>query len=65
MRIIMTCEPEEAEALAKLIVGEISTFERNGRGLGWGWHYALPNGRTFFLRQIKNGISATPCKGRP
>lgn len=60
MKIIMHCEPEEAPALAALIVREIDTFKRSCRGVGWGWHFNL-NGRTFFLRQIKDGISASPC----
>ena len=61
MKIIMRCEPEEAQELAGLIVREIPTFKRSCRGLGWGWHYSISNGRTFFLRQLKDGISATPC----
>jgi hypothetical protein len=59
MKIIMNCEPEEAEALAALIVREIPTF-KHGRGPGWGWQYTLSKGRCFFLRALKDGISATP-----
>lgn len=61
MKIIMHCEPNEAAELAALIVREIPTFQRSCRGIGWGWHY-LVGGRTFFVRQIKNGISASPCR---
>lgn len=62
MKIIMHCEPDEAEALAKLIVQTVPMLEQQTKRLGWGWHYCLPNGREFFLRQVKEGISASPTR---
>jgi len=62
MRLILTCEPDEAEALLKLVMDIRPTFARHPERIGWGWHFRIPNGRTFFIRAIKGGLSASPTK---
>jgi len=61
MKIIMTCEPDEAPDLLALIVRHLPDFETS-RGPGWGWVHNLPSGKAFFLRSLKDGISATPVR---
>lgn len=65
MRIIMTCEPEEMEAVLRLIMESMPRFARHPERPGWGWHFCVPNGRTFFIRSIKGGLSASPTKDHP
>ncbi len=57
----MTCEPNEAEAVLKLIISAQPIFARHPERLGWGWHFSVPNGRAFFIRSIKGGLSASPA----
>jgi hypothetical protein len=61
MKIIINCEPDEPEEVLRLILSHWSDFEHS-RGPGWGWVHRIPNGREFFLRSLKDGVSATPVR---
>jgi hypothetical protein len=59
MRLIIDAEPEDAESVVRLMVSSREMFERS-RGPGWGWNLRADNGKTYFVRQTKTGLSAKP-----
>ncbi|SCW57231.1 hypothetical protein SAMN02927924_01451 [Sphingobium faniae] len=60
MKIIMHCDLEEAQDLLKVMLDSREQFARHPERIGWGWHFSVPNRRSFFIRQIKGGLSASP-----
>ena len=62
MKIIITADPEDIPAVAALILEKRHLFERHPSRPGWGWSFNIPNGKSFFLAEIKGGISARPSK---
>lgn len=66
IRIIFNGEPEDAECIVSIIVDNESMFTRDYLAVGWGWHMSVvstttrtPSGQNYFLRRIKNGVSAS------
>lgn len=62
MKIIINAEPDDMPAVVQLIMDKKPMFDRSDDRLGWGWMFAVPGGKRFFLRRIKGGISANPAK---
>jgi hypothetical protein len=64
MKIIVNAQPDEMEEVVRLIMKNRDSFARQPERLGWGWHFhSNALGRSFFIRQIKGGLSASPSKG--
>ncbi|MGK2908791.1 MAG: hypothetical protein ACSLE1_03180 [Sphingobium sp.] len=62
MKIIITCDDGQEEYALRLINSNVEMFNRHGNKIGWGWHFHERDKPTFFLRQIKGGISAMQMK---
>lgn len=61
MKIIINAEPEEMEYVMSLVTESFKTFARHPERIGWGWTFAKPGGRAFFVRRTKGGFSASPA----
>ncbi len=59
LNVIFRGDPADLEDAIALVRRELPAFDRGPERLGWGWHHRVPSGRTYFLRQIKGGVSAT------
>lgn len=62
MRIIINAEPDEMADVMETVLKSRETFARHPERIGWGWAFATKSGRSFFIRQIKGGLSASPSK---
>lgn len=58
MKIIFNGDPDDAVEVVELVLRERKSFFRDWSKIGWGWCYGIGNGRTYFLRRIKDGVSA-------
>lgn len=65
MRYIINAEIDDAPAVLAMMQEQAHNFDRRSERLGWGWTWSIPNGKRFFVRQIKGGLSASPAKPRP
>lgn len=50
---------EELPYVVDLLNEAIPMFRRNGGRLGWGWHLNGKGKPSYFVREIKGGLSAT------
>lgn len=64
IKIIVTAPECDVVEVTALIMRELPTFSHRPEWLGWGWSFAIPNGRRYFLAAIKGGVSARPVKAR-
>lgn len=62
MKIIINAEPDEFPYVLELIEEARPRFERQPSRPGWGWVFSKPGKRGFFIREIKDGLSASPAK---
>ncbi len=62
MKIIVNAEPEDMEAVVRMVMKARADFDRHPERIGWGWHFSYPGGATYFVRQIKGGLSASPAE---
>jgi hypothetical protein len=61
VKVIINAEPDEIEAVAKLVMESREQFDRHPERIGWGWTFCSAQlRRSFFIRQIKGGLSARP-----
>ena len=49
---------EELPYVVDLLNEAVPMFQRSSRGIGWGWNLSSHRGPTYFVRQIKGGLSA-------
>ena len=60
MKVILHCEAEDIQHVAALVQASIPTFVRHAERIGWGWNFRADNGKSYFVRRLKDGFSATP-----
>jgi hypothetical protein len=65
VKIIINAEPDEMADVLVLVMKSRETFARHPERIGWGWAFSTKGGRSFFVRQIKGGLSASPTKPQP
>lgn len=62
MKVIIHADAEDAPAVLNMMLNAREQFDRHPERIGWGWHFPA-NDKVWFVRRIKDGLSACLVKG--